>query len=253
MSVIERIKSQAKTKVMHIVLAEGSEPRTVQAAAKIVAEGLAKITLVGNPDEIQKVAAQTGTDLRDVAIVDPATCGKSEAYAEKLCELRQKKGMTIEQARELVTKNNLYLGCMIIKTGDADIHTENAAAVIDLIHGAGHGSEVRIDIVDIDVDHVIPGKTCGFVEIIDLNEIRQNAGAVANDIGKGHDPIGLIHIEGCELLPCSVYIDDRVQGGSVRSFQPFDTLYIRRCSQCLLRIIHICDCCELGCFRLYGW
>ena len=95
MSVIDRIKAQAKTNVKHIVLAEGSEPRTVQAAAKIVAEGLAKITLVGDPEEIQKVAAQTGTDLKDVAIVNPAACEKSEAYAEKLCELRQKKGMTV--------------------------------------------------------------------------------------------------------------------------------------------------------------
>ena len=56
MSVIDRIKAQAKTSVKHIVLAEGSEPRTVQAAAKIVAEGLARITLVGNPEEIAKVA-----------------------------------------------------------------------------------------------------------------------------------------------------------------------------------------------------
>ena len=119
MSVIEKIKAQAKANVKHIVLAEGSEPRTVEAAAKIVAEGLAKITLVGKPEEIQAVAAGKGVDLSGVAIVDPAACEKSEAYAAKLCELRQKKGMTIEQARELV-KNPLYLGCMIIKTEGAD-------------------------------------------------------------------------------------------------------------------------------------
>ena len=53
MSVIEKIKAKAKTDVKHIVLAEGSEPRTVQAAARIVAEGLAKITLIGNPEEIR--------------------------------------------------------------------------------------------------------------------------------------------------------------------------------------------------------
>ena len=120
MSVIDRIKAQAKTSVKHIVLAEGSEPRTVQAAAKIVAEGLARITLVGNPEEIAKVAAETGTDLKDVAIVDPATCEKSEAYAEKLCELRQKKGMTIEQARDLVYHNTLYFATMMLKMDDAD-------------------------------------------------------------------------------------------------------------------------------------
>ena len=120
MSVIDRIKAQAKTSVKHIVLAEGSEPRTVQAAAKIVAEGLAKITLVGTPEEIQKTAAETGTDLSGVAIADPATWEKSEAYAEKLFELRQKKGMTIEQARDLVYKNNLYFATMMLKMDDAD-------------------------------------------------------------------------------------------------------------------------------------
>ena len=120
MSVIEKIKAKAKTDVKHIVLAEGSEPRTVQAAAKIVAEGLAKITLVGKPEEIAKVAAETGTDLKGVTIVNPATCEKSEAYAQKLCELRQKKGMTIEQARDLVYGNTLYFATMMLKMDDAD-------------------------------------------------------------------------------------------------------------------------------------
>ena len=81
MSIIDRIKEKAKTELKHIVLAEGSEPRTVQASAKIVAEGLAKITLIGKEAEIRKVAEETGTDLTGVSIVDPALCEKSEAYA----------------------------------------------------------------------------------------------------------------------------------------------------------------------------
>ena len=120
MSVIDRIKEKAKTDVKHIVLAEGSEPLTVQAAQKIVEQGLAKITLVGKKEEIEKVAAETGTDLSGVAIVDPAKWEKSEAYAEKLCELRQKKGMTLEQARDLVYNNTLYFATMMLKMDDAD-------------------------------------------------------------------------------------------------------------------------------------
>ena len=120
MSVIDKIKAKAKTNVKHIVLAEGDEPRTVQAAARIVAEGLAKITLVGDPESINKVAAETGTDLKDVQIVDPKTWPKSEAYAEKLCELRQKKGMTPEQAKDLVYNNTLYFATMMLKMDDAD-------------------------------------------------------------------------------------------------------------------------------------
>ena len=120
MSAIEKIKAKAKAQVMHIVLPEGDEPRTVQASAKIVGEGVARVTLLGDPAAIQKVAAETGTDLTGVAIVDPAASEKSAAYADLLYELRKAKGMTPEQAQELVTKNTLYYGAVMLKAGDAD-------------------------------------------------------------------------------------------------------------------------------------
>lgn len=63
MSAIEKIKAKARADVKHIVLPEGTEPRTVQASAKILKEGVARVTLLGNPDEVRKVAAETGTDL----------------------------------------------------------------------------------------------------------------------------------------------------------------------------------------------
>ena len=120
MTAIEKIKAKAKTKVMRIVLPEGTEPRTVQASAKIVAEGLAEVTLIGNPEEIAKVAAETGTDLSQVAIIDPATCEKTADYANLLYELRKAKGMTLEQAEELVKGNTLYFGTTMLKAGDVD-------------------------------------------------------------------------------------------------------------------------------------
>jgi len=120
MSAIDKIKAKAKANVKHIVLPEGTEPRTVQASAKILAEGLAKVTLIGNPEEVAKVAAETGTDLTGVSIIDPATSEKSAAYTELLFELRKAKGMTMEQAAELVTKNTLYYGTLMLKSGDAD-------------------------------------------------------------------------------------------------------------------------------------
>ena len=73
MSAIDKIKAKAKSKVMHIVLPEGTEPRTVQATRKITDQGIAKVTLLGNPDEVKKVAAETGTDLTGVEIIDPKT------------------------------------------------------------------------------------------------------------------------------------------------------------------------------------
>ena len=109
MSAIEKIKAKARADVKHIVLPEGTEPRTVQASAKILKEGVARVTLLGNPDEVRKVAAETGTDLTGVAIIDPATSEKSAAYAELLYELRKAKGMTPEQASRACDQEHAVL------------------------------------------------------------------------------------------------------------------------------------------------
>ena len=120
MSVIDKIKAKAKQNVKHIVLAEGSEPRTVQAARRIVDQGIAGVTLLGDRVEIEKVAAQTGTGLTGIALVDPKASDKTEAYISLLVELRKAKGMTPEQAKALVTGDTLYYGALMVKTGDAD-------------------------------------------------------------------------------------------------------------------------------------
>ena len=120
MSVIDKIRAKAAADVKHVVLAEGSEPRTVQAAEKIVKLGLAKITLVGAKAEIEAKAAELGVDLTGVMIVDPATSEKTASYAEQLFHIREKKGMTLEKATELCLKNTLFYGTMMLKMGDAD-------------------------------------------------------------------------------------------------------------------------------------
>ena len=120
MSVIDKIKAKAQQSVKHIVLAEGSEPRTVQAARRIVDQGIASVTLLGTKTEIEQVAAQTGTGLTGIALIDPKASDKTEAYISLLVELRNAKGMTPEQARELVTGDTLYYGALMVKTGDAD-------------------------------------------------------------------------------------------------------------------------------------
>ena len=121
MDLLQKIVARAKADKQRIVLPEAEEERTLKAADKVLGDELANLILIGNPDNIHKLAAQWGLKNIDKAtIVDPLNNPKTEEYAQLLAELRKKKGMTIEQARELVTKNNLYLGCMIIKTGDAD-------------------------------------------------------------------------------------------------------------------------------------
>ncbi len=103
-----------------IVLPEATEERTLRAADKVLADKLANLILIGNPKEIAELAAKWGlTHIDEATVVDPLDNPKSEEYALLLTELRKSKGMTVEQARELV-KNPLYLGCMIIKTEGAD-------------------------------------------------------------------------------------------------------------------------------------
>ena len=120
MDLLQQICERAKNNKQRIVLPEALEERTLRAADKVLADGLANLILIGNPDEIAKKSAEWGlTHTSEATIIDPENNDKSEEYAQLLTELRKKKGMTIEQARELV-KNPLYLGCMIIKTGDAD-------------------------------------------------------------------------------------------------------------------------------------
>ena len=101
MSVIDKIRAKAAADGKHVVLAEGSEPRTVQAAEKIVKLGLAKITLVGAKAEIEAKAAELGVDLTGVMIVDPAPREKTASYAALLFHIREKKGKTQETATEL--------------------------------------------------------------------------------------------------------------------------------------------------------
>ncbi|WP_337949996.1 phosphate acetyltransferase [Prevotella sp.] len=120
MDLVQSIIERAKSNKQRIVLPEATEERTLRAADKVLAEDIANLILIGNPDEIHSLAEKWGLKNIDKAtLIDPENNPKSEEYAELLAELRKKKGMTIEQARELV-KNPLYLGCMIIKTGDAD-------------------------------------------------------------------------------------------------------------------------------------
>lgn len=120
MDIIEQLIARAKANKQRIVLPEGTEERTLKAANQILTDGVADLIILGNVDEIHSLAKQWGLGNIDRAtIIDPATSEKSEEYAQMLCELRKKKGMTTEEARKKVL-DPLYYGCMIIKSGDAD-------------------------------------------------------------------------------------------------------------------------------------
>lgn len=120
MDLIQSIIARAKSNRQRIVLPEAEEERTLRAADKVLNDQIADLILIGNPEKVHALAEKCELKNIDKAtLIDPEHFQKSEEYAQMLAELRKKKGMTIEEARQLV-KNPLYLGCMIIKNGDAD-------------------------------------------------------------------------------------------------------------------------------------
>ncbi|MBR3564902.1 MAG: phosphate acetyltransferase [Paludibacteraceae bacterium] len=120
MDLLKQIFERAKANPQRIVLPEGDEPRTLEAANEILRDKVAKLILIGDPAVINRMAEEKGYQyIKEATIFDPATDPKMEVYANLLYELRKAKGMTPEDAQKKA-KDPLYLGCLMIKNGDAD-------------------------------------------------------------------------------------------------------------------------------------
>lgn len=118
MGFIDVIKERARNNKKTIVLPETEDRRTYEATAQILKEGIANVVLVGSEEAVKK--GSEGLDITGAVIVDPATSDKTQGYIDKLVELRSKKGMTPEQAKEILLNQYLYYGVMMVKMGDAD-------------------------------------------------------------------------------------------------------------------------------------
>jgi len=120
MHLVDQIKEKARKNLQTVVLPESYDERMLFAAEKIVAEGLAKIVILGDPAKIQADAATKGVNLTGVELLNPATAPKLEQYVSDLVELRKSKGLTAEEARKLLTaEDNLYYAGMMVRNGDA--------------------------------------------------------------------------------------------------------------------------------------
>lgn len=119
MDFFESIKSKAMSDRKTIVLPESSDIRILKAAHWAVSEGLAHIALLGSADEIRQMAEENGISLEGVRIINHLADSNLKEYAEKFHDMRKSKGLTYEQAEEMM-KNPLYFGAMMVKTGHAD-------------------------------------------------------------------------------------------------------------------------------------
>ena len=127
MNFLESIKARAKAQIKTIVLPEGGDIRTLMAADAILREGLARIIIVAsNRADIDKQCADNGLNLADAEIIVPAEYAKTSELAAKLAKIRASKGMTEEQATELL-QNELYFGVMLVEMGIANGMVAGAA------------------------------------------------------------------------------------------------------------------------------
>lgn len=120
MHLVEQIKAKARAGLQTVVLPEGYDDRMVQAAGRIVKEGLAKVVLLGNPDVLKKKAVELGASLDGVVLLDPKDSPRLDAYVDELVALRKSKGLTAAEAKKLlIGADNLYYGAMMVRLGDA--------------------------------------------------------------------------------------------------------------------------------------
>lgn len=119
MSFIDSIKDRAKKNIKTIILTESEDVRVLEAAAKVKEEKFANVILIGNENDATELATRNNIDITGIQIINPETSEKYEEYVNAFYELRKAKGITLEQAKEIV-KDNMYFGTMMLKQGDAD-------------------------------------------------------------------------------------------------------------------------------------
>ena len=131
MAFIEEIKNRARNDIKTIILPEAEDKRVLEAASKVINQGFAKVILLGDKSRILENSKKYDINLDGVDIINPLTSEKKEEYKQKLYELRKNKGMTLEQAEELL-KEPIYFGMMMLKD-------ENSKAD-GLVSGAAHST-----------------------------------------------------------------------------------------------------------------
>jgi phosphate acetyltransferase len=148
MTLIEKIKGLARSRPQRIVLPEGEDPRIVSAAAAVVREGFAKITVLGRKQIIASIAADLHVPFGDVAIEDPAANPGAEACAQIYYERRRARGIKLDEARD-IARHPLYFAALSVAAGDADGTVGGAAnttgeTVRAALHAIGLAPEAKL-------------------------------------------------------------------------------------------------------------
>lgn len=120
MNIVEKIKERAKLNIKKIILPETEDIRVLLAAEKTKKEGFAEVILIGNEQDVKTLAKKNNINLDSIKIINPNTFEDFENIITNFYNLRKDKGMTIENARKIMTTNYIYFGTMLVKDGYAD-------------------------------------------------------------------------------------------------------------------------------------
>ena len=120
MNFIETIKERAKKNIKRIILPETMDVRVLSAASICHKEQIAEIILIGEEDKIEELTKENNIDLNGIKIINPFTDPNTEKLINDLYELRKEKGMTIDQAKELLLGDYMYYACMLVHNDEAD-------------------------------------------------------------------------------------------------------------------------------------
>ena len=179
MSFIEQIKERAKTEIKTIVLPEATDPRILEAAQIVKNEGYAKVILIGNKEKVKKIANDKKINIEGTNIIDPSKSEKKGLYAKELYELRKAKGMTEEQAQQLVL-DPVYFGMMMVKLNEAD----------GLVSGAAHSTSDTLRPA-LQILKTAPGTklvSAFFVMVVPNCEYGSNGTFIFADSGLNEEP-----------------------------------------------------------------
>ena len=179
MSFIDQIKDRARRELKTIVLPEATDIRILEAAEMVKNEGYAKVILVGNEEEVRQIAKEKGIDIGNTKIVDPSKSEKIDEYANTLYELRKAKGMTEEQAKQLIL-DPVYYGMMMVKLNEAD----------GLVSGAAHSTSDTLRPA-LQILRTAPGTklvSAFFVMVVPDCEYGANGTFVFADSGLNEEP-----------------------------------------------------------------
>ena len=179
MSFIDQIKQRAKKEIKTIVLPEATDVRILEAAQIVKNEGYAKVILVGKEEQVRQIAKEKGIDIGDTQIIDPEKSDKINEYANTLYELRKNKGMTEEQAKQLVL-DPVYYGMIMVKLGEAD----------GLVSGAAHSTSDTLRPA-LQILRTAPGTklvSAFFIMVVPNCEHGANGTFVFGDCGLNEEP-----------------------------------------------------------------